>query len=94
MKKNRPTKIQICSPGISRGLKIRGLKNCIGELKALDAEATSILTALLINPSAAIARDLCDRFHILQAYFSIRHHEAQKLAVSAIGPLALRRAAS
>jgi hypothetical protein len=70
---------------------MRGLKRCIGDLKALYTEATSILTDLLINPSAAIIRDLCARFHILQACFLIRYHEAQTLALSVIGSLKTSR---
>jgi hypothetical protein len=66
---------------------MRGLKKCIAELKALQIKARSILTNLLTNPSAAIVRDLCTRFHILQAYFSICYREAKALALSVIGSL-------
>jgi hypothetical protein len=89
--KRRPKRLRICSPGSFRAQKIRCLKQCIGELKALYAEAGSILTDLLINPSAAIVRNLCRRFHILQACFSIRYHEAQILAISVIGSLGASR---
>jgi hypothetical protein len=89
--KSRPKGIQICSPGISRARKIRGLKRCICELKILYVEATSILTDLLINPSAAVFRDLCTRFRIVQAYFSRRYREAQNLALAVLGSLQMCR---
>jgi hypothetical protein len=78
-------RIRICSPGISRGQKIRGLRACIGELKALSAAAASILTDLEINPSAAVAQWLCNRFRVLQAYFSMRYREARELALAVLG---------
>jgi hypothetical protein len=89
--RNRSKRVRINSPGSLRAQNIRGLRRCIGDLKALYAEAASILTTLLVKPSAAVARELCARFRLLQAYFSIRYHEAQKLALSAIGSLKLRR---
>jgi len=73
---------------------MRGLKRCVSELKALCAEATLILTELMANRPAAVVRDLCARFHILQAYFSIRFGEAQTLVLSAIGSLKTRRSIS
>src|ERR1035438_9865262 len=89
--RNRRKRVRISSPGAFRAQKLRGLKRCISELKVLHAEATSILTDLLINPTAAIVRDLCARFHILQAYFSIRYHEARTLALSVVGSLETSR---
>jgi hypothetical protein len=73
---------------------MHGLKRCIAELKALSIEATSILKDLLINRSRAVARDLCVRFQLLQAYFSLRYREALALALSVIGSLETRRAVS
>ena len=64
---------------------LRILKECLSELRALQNEAGTILHALLINPYTRLARDLCARFHVLQAYFSIRYHEARTLAASAFG---------
>jgi hypothetical protein len=63
---------------------------CIRELKVLYVEAASILTDLLISRSAAVARKLCSRFRILQAYFAIRYREAQELALAALGSLESR----
>jgi hypothetical protein len=83
--RSRPKRIRICSSGISRAQKIRLLKSCISELKVLYVEAASILTDLLINPSATLVRDLCSRFRILQAHFSHRYREAQKLALAVLG---------
>lgn len=65
--------------------KPRTFKECLSELRALQNEAGSILHALLINPNTRFARALCERFHVLQAYFSIRFHEARTLAMSARG---------
>jgi len=56
-------------------------------LRALYAEAIAILNELLGNPSAAIMRGLCARFHVLQEYFAMRYHEARVHAVSALGYL-------
>ncbi len=89
--KNRTKRLRISSPGAFRAQEIRGLKRCIGELKALYAEATSILTVLLIKRSAAVVRNLCARFRILQSHFSIRYREAQALALSVIGSLGTSR---
>jgi hypothetical protein len=84
----KPSKrIRVCSSGISRGQKIRGLKESVGELKDLCAEATSILLGLQFDPLADDARGLCSRFRILQAYFSIRHREAQELALAVLGSI-------
>lgn len=63
----------------------------MSELKALCAEATSILTVLLINRSAVIVRDLCARFRLLQAHFAARYEEARKLALSVVRSLGTRR---
>jgi hypothetical protein len=79
---------------MSRAQKIRGLKRCICELKVLYVEAASILTDLLIHPSAAVVRDLCTRFHIVQAYFSRRYREAQELALAVLGSLQMGRGLS
>jgi len=89
--KSHRKRIRVCSPGISRAQKIRGLKRCISELKVLYVEATSILTDLLIKPSAAVVRELCNRFDILQAYFSLRYQEAQELALAVLGSLKMRQ---
>jgi hypothetical protein len=89
--KSRPKGIRICSPGISRARRIRGLKMCISELKVLHVEATWILTDLLIKPSAAVVRELCSRFRVLQAYFAIRYREAQVLALAVLGSLQTRQ---
>jgi hypothetical protein len=70
------------------------LKQCIAELKALSVEATLILKDLLVSRSRTVARDLCTRFHLLQAYFSIRYREAQVLALSVIGSLKALRTVS
>ena len=85
--KSRLKRIRVSSPGSSRAQKIRGLKQCIAELKVLTFEATSILEDLLMNRSRAVVRGLCLRFHLLQAYFSIRFREAQALALSVIESL-------
>jgi hypothetical protein len=92
--KNHLKRIRVSSPGSSRAQKIQGLKQCIAELKALSVEATSILKDLLINPPLAVARVLCTRFHLLQAYFSIRYQEAEALALSVIGSLEMNRRSS
>jgi hypothetical protein len=73
---------------------MHGLKRCIAELKALSVEAALILRDLLVNRSRIVARDLCIRFHLLQAYFSIRFREAQVLALSVIGSLETRHCVS
>jgi hypothetical protein len=61
------------------------LKACLGELLSLHDEAVAILRALSIDQPARIVRDLCSRFHVLQAYFAIRHQEARMLANSEFG---------
>jgi hypothetical protein len=78
---------------MSRVQRIRGLKTCIGELKVLCAEAASILSDLLIDPSAAIARGLCTRFRIIQAHFSMRYREARELALAVLGSIRVLRKA-
>lgn len=88
----KPSKrFRVISPGISRVQKIRGLKACVGELKDLCAEAASILLDLQFDLSPADARGLCSRFRILQVHFSIRHREAQDLAVSVLGSIGALR---
>jgi hypothetical protein len=89
--KRHTQRLRICSPGISRAQKIRGLGQRISKLKALYAEAGSILRVLLIDPSAAVVRTLCRRFHVLQVHFSICFQEAQLLAISVIESLGARR---
>lgn len=65
--------------------KLRQLKKCVSELRALYAEAITILDDLLINPSIEAVRRLCMRFHVLQEYFALRYQEAKAFAISALG---------
>jgi hypothetical protein len=83
------SRVRISSPGALRAQRIRRLKKCISDLRALSSEAASILTSLLVSPPTAIVRDLCARFRILQARFSARYREAKALALSAISSLRL-----
>lgn len=85
--KKTSKRIRVCSPGISRVQKIRGLKAGVSELKDLCAEAASILLDLQFDPPAEVARGLCRRFRILQVYFSIRYREAQDQAMAVLGSI-------
>jgi hypothetical protein len=90
---NRPRRVRISSPSALRAQYVRSLKQCIRELKSLCSEAAQILTSLLVRPPVAMALDLCARFRLLQARFSVRYHEAKALALSAIGSLKMVRTA-
>ena len=70
------------SPG---GGSSRALQKCVRELRALYAEASGLLEALLLNPAAEILWDLCARFQIVQEYFAMRYRQARTHAVSALG---------
>jgi len=84
MRKSLP-KVRTCPPVPALPKKLRVLKKCLRELKALYIEATAILKDLLANPSADIVRNLCARFHILQEYFVLRYQEARAYAISVLG---------
>jgi hypothetical protein len=83
MKKKTTGRNNNCATASTGKLKILG--ECLTELRALQNEARSILHALLINPNTRLVRYLCERFHVLQAYFWIRYQEARKLSIAALG---------
>jgi hypothetical protein len=84
VKKRTSTRIRSYRPE-SLASKLRLLRKCLVELKAIHAEALRILNELLIAPAAEIFQRLCQRFYIIQEYFVMRYHEARAHAISALG---------
>jgi hypothetical protein len=69
----------------SPATKLRLLRKCLVELRAIYAEALRILNKLLSTSAAEIVHTLCQRFYIIQEYFVMRYHEARAHAISALG---------
>ena len=83
--KKRRLRERRSSPIYDTRKNLRVLKKYVRELRALLVEANTILTKLVLNPSAEIVRSLCLRFRILQEYFVLRYHDARAFAIAALG---------